>query len=190
MPAPHFSLIALACTVVLAVALPLTAATAGPAPARGEGEGRVGAPVLAAPSPSGRPARPGAGEGHAGRPGEPTADQGASGGPSASCGPELTAAEGLSAQTCVVSEGGRTWARTHYRNATGSPLSAALTLVRPDGSSLRAECAMPASGGPGVCETPQEKSRAGGRPYAATAEAGSSDGERLLLRSFSNSLAR
>jgi hypothetical protein len=180
-PASRFSLITLACTVVLAVALPLAAATAGPA--RSPDAGAVRA--LATPSPS--PGVHGDGRGRAVRSGDSAGVQPPDGDASASCGPELTSPEGLSAQTCVLAEGGRTWARTYYRNATGSPLSAALTLMRPDGSSLRADCEMSASGAPGVCETPLERSRKGGRPYAATAEAGSPDGERLLLRSGSNS---
>ena len=112
------------------------------------------------------------------------------GGASASCGPELSTPEGLSAQTCVMSEDGRKWARTYYRNATGSPLRAALTLTRPDGSALSADCAMSAGGRSDVCETPRERIRAGGRPYAAIAEAGSADGDRMFLRSASNPLAR
>lgn len=186
--ASNFSLITLACTVVLAVALPIAAATAGPA-APDEGP--------AAPAPSASASRgpaAGGGTGHDVRSRESLeGDTGARrpvGGASESCGPELSTPEGLSAQTCVLSEGGRKWARTYYRNDTGSPLSAALTLTRPDGSALSADCAMPAGGRSDLCETPRERSRAGGRPYAAIAEAGSADGARMLLRSASNPLAR
>jgi hypothetical protein len=178
-PASHLPLIALAVTVVLAVALPVAAATAGAAPSPHP---------PGSPRPSAAPSAPRSAVPEASAPG-------GFGGPSAggtrtTCGPEVASTEGLSAQTCVVSEGGRTWARTYYRNATGTPLSAALTLMRPDGSSLRADCPMFVSGGTGVCTTPREKSRTGGAGYAATVEAGTADGERLLLRSGTNPRTR
>ncbi|QPP07583.1 hypothetical protein G4Z16_15615 [Streptomyces bathyalis] len=187
--ASRFSLITLACTVVLAVALPIAAATAGPAAAPDDG------PAVAAPAPStSHGPVAGGGTAHGARSGESVEGEAADGkrvgGAAESCGPELSTPEGLSAQTCVMSEGGRKWARTYYRNATGLPLRAALTLTRPDGSALSADCAMPAGGRSDVCETPRERIRAGGRPYAAIAEAGSAGGDRMLLRSASNSLAR
>lgn len=190
--ASHLSLITLACTVVLAGVLPVAVAAAGPAAGPDE-EARPSA----APAPSASAAeepvvggRTGGSVRNAGSGGGELAAGEPSGRAAASCGPELSVPEGLSAQTCVLSGDDRTWARTYYRNLTGSPLSAALTLTRPDGSALSAPCAMPAGGRPGVCETPREPGRAGARPYAATAEAGASDGSRLLLRSSSNHLAR
>ncbi|SCK13960.1 hypothetical protein [Streptomyces sp. WMMB 322] len=190
--ASHLSLTALACTVVLAGVLPIAVATAGPAAGPDEASGPAAAAHAPAASPPDGPVLGGR-TGHHVRtvgPGraEAAAGKSMSRAP-ASCGPELTTPERLSAQTCVLSEGGRTWARTYYRNSTGSPLSAALTLTRPDGSALSARCAVPSGGRPGVCETPRELSRAGGRPYAATAEAGTADGDRLLLRSASNPVA-
>lgn len=192
--ASDFNLITLACTVVLAAALPIAATAAGAAH-RAEAGGPVPAHTTSSSTSTARsatsPTSPtfpkssssSTSSGASSSAGRATAADGAP----ASCGPELSAPEGLSAQTCVLSVRGSTWARTYYRNGTGSPLSAALTLLRPDGTSLRADCEVTADRGTSVCETPREKSRAGGRAYAATGEAGSADGERLLLRSGSNS---
>ncbi|MFH9420172.1 hypothetical protein [Streptomyces sp. NPDC017529] len=93
----------------------------------------------------------------------------------------------MEAQTCVLSEGGRTWGRTYYRNTSGEPLYAVLTLMRPDGRTVQAHCAVPAGDEPGTCETPRQAT-AGGRqaPYTAVAEVADARGERLLLRSGSN----
>ena len=41
----------------------------------------------------------------------------------ARCGPELTSPDGIEAQTCVLTQGRDTWARTYYRNATGDELA-------------------------------------------------------------------
>ncbi|MFE0893281.1 hypothetical protein ACFW4Q_29990 [Streptomyces rochei] len=107
------------------------------------------------------------------------------------CGPELTSPEGVEAQTCVLAQGTRTgtrtWARTYYRNATGDPLEAVLSLLAPDGGSVRMRCAVGAEDAPGTCETPREPVR--GRPaaYAAVAEfAGRAGYGPLLLRTGSN----
>ncbi|MGW7514746.1 hypothetical protein ACWGJ2_04050 [Streptomyces sp. NPDC054796] len=124
------------------------------------------------------------------------------------CGPELASPDGVEAQTCVVSEGDEIWARSYYRNATNGPLSGVLTLMRPDGSSVQVPCELDgASDEPGICETPRERTRekvrdargaeragkrgreGGGPAYSAVLEIGSPDGERLLLRSGSNSSA-
>ncbi|MGK5629531.1 hypothetical protein, partial [Streptomyces sp. URMC 123] len=118
----------------------------------------------------------------------------------AECGPELSSPEGVEAQTCVMTEGRDTWARTYYRNATGEPLVAALTLMRPDGRTVQVHCPMAAKDDPGACETPRapRAPRAPGGtaahhpPYGprgtaptAVAEIASADWERLLLRSGS-----
>ncbi|MEH6379305.1 hypothetical protein V7793_33945, partial [Streptomyces sp. KLMMK] len=122
---------------------------------------------------------------------------------SARCGPELTSPEGVEAQTCVLEQGNETWARTYYRNATGAPLRAVLTLMGPDGRTVQVHCRTTASDDPDGCETPRartvragsgEAARSGraaedglgGDPYEAVAEIASADG-RLLLRSGSNS---
>lgn len=39
----------------------------------------------------------------------------------ARCGPELSSPDGIEAQTCVLTQGEDTWARTYYRNTTGEP---------------------------------------------------------------------
>ncbi|MEU1817367.1 hypothetical protein ABZ543_19560 [Streptomyces roseifaciens] len=128
---------------------------------------------------------------------------------SARCGPELTSPEGVEAQTCVLEQGNETWARTYYRNATGAPLRAVLTLMGPDGRTVQVHCRTTASDDPDGCETPRARTvRAGsgasarsgkaaeggeaagdglgGDPYEAVAEIASADGK-LLLRSGSNS---
>ncbi|MBA0052718.1 hypothetical protein E0L36_18100 [Streptomyces sp. AJS327] len=117
----------------------------------------------------------------------------------ASCGPEVAAPVGVEAQTCVLTEGRAARARAYVRNATNSRLRAVLTLLGPDGRSLRVRCALPASGGLQTCETPGrpraavdgEPSREGGgmagRGRTAVVEVATADGERLLLRAGSES---
>ncbi|MEU7636384.1 hypothetical protein AB0C11_09830 [Streptomyces sp. NPDC039016] len=168
-------LIGLAGTAVLALAVPLAAATAGPVdtllpPTVPDASRTPGAPAAA---------------------GDPLTDLArpllAPGGRTVHCGPELTARPGITAQTCVLTEAGRTWARTFFRNSTGEPLRAALTLLRPDGRSVQADCAVPADGAPGECETPDGPTARGTRlPYGAVAEFSDPAGERLLLRSGGN----
>ncbi|MFE1235542.1 hypothetical protein [Streptomyces tendae] len=92
----------------------------------------------------------------------------------ARCGPELTSPAGVEAQTCVLTRGSETWARTYYRNATGGPLEAVLSLMGPDGHSVRTSCAVSVEDAPGTCETPPEDtgdaSRGGLEGYTAVAE--------------------
>ncbi|GGX35274.1 hypothetical protein GCM10010353_57940 [Streptomyces chryseus] len=109
---------------------------------------------------------------------------------SARCGPELRSPEGVEAQTCVLTGGGRTWARTYYRNATGAELrSVVLALMGPAGRTVQMYCAVGAEDEPGVCETPRERSRGKAGEYVAVSEfAAAADGP-LLLRSGSNSAA-
>ncbi|MEV5593531.1 hypothetical protein [Streptomyces sp. NPDC052496] len=93
----------------------------------------------------------------------------------------------MEAQTCVLFEGGRSWGRTYYRNASGKPLHAVLTLMRPDGRTVQAHCDLPAGDEPGTCETPREAVVGGGpASYVAVAEVADARGERKLLRSGSN----
>jgi hypothetical protein len=116
-------------------------------------------------------------------PGAPASSQ------STVCGPGPAAQAGLRAQTCTISQDGDTWARTYYRNATGEALSAVLSLMRPDGRTVQAQCPIGAAEAAGICETPHERTvRAGQEPYTAVAEiaAGATeDAQRLLLRSGS-----
>ncbi|OKH99851.1 hypothetical protein A6A06_22610 [Streptomyces sp. CB02923] len=196
--APNLRMIALASTVALAVALPLAAATAGPAESERSAADDsasathpdVNVPVragsYAAPGPS-RGAHPAPRAGTAAAPvgaGRPAASDGRR---AARCGPELASPEGVEAQTCVLTEGGRTWGRTYYRNTSGEPLRAVLTLMGPDGRTVQAHCELPAGDEPGTCESPREATTGGVRaPYAAVAEVADVRGERKLLRSGSN----
>ncbi|WP_425588612.1 hypothetical protein [Streptomyces phyllanthi] len=104
------------------------------------------------------------------------------------CGAELTSPDGIEAQTCVLTQGEETWARTYYRNATGEELSLVLSLMSPDGHSVRMHCLVGAQDEPGVCETPKERAQGGLEAYTAVAEFASSSGRGpLLLRAGSNS---
>ncbi|MFC8273145.1 hypothetical protein ACFUJR_11545 [Streptomyces sp. NPDC057271] len=108
------------------------------------------------------------------------------------CGPDLTSPDGIEAQTCVLTEGPDTWARTYYRNAGGQQLDSLLTLMGPGGRTVQVRCAVPARDEPGACETPRERSRGAASAYSAVAEfAGSGEGGStpLLLRAGSNMAA-
>ncbi|WP_318658076.1 hypothetical protein [Streptomyces dioscori] len=111
----------------------------------------------------------------------------------ARCGPELASPDGIEAQTCVLTQGRETWARTYYRNATGDALTSVLTLLAPGGRTVRMHCAVGADDEPGVCETPRERTVGDVSEYSAIAEfaksAEGADGP-LLLRSGSNSPTR
>lgn len=108
----------------------------------------------------------------------------------ARCGPELTSPDGVEAQTCVLSQGADTWARTYYRNATGRALDAFLSLMGPAGRTVRTHCAVGAEDEPESCETPHERTRGGLAAYTAVAEFARATGDGpLLLRSGSNSRA-
>ncbi|MFS8365542.1 hypothetical protein ACLVWO_39080 (plasmid) [Streptomyces sp. CWNU-52H] len=108
----------------------------------------------------------------------------------ARCGPELVSPEGVEAQTCVLTQGRETWARTYYRNATGDDLTAVLALMAPGGRTVRMHCAVGAGDEPEVCETPRERTSGDVSAYTAIAEfAKGADGP-LLLRSGSNSPAQ
>ncbi|WP_433857352.1 hypothetical protein [Streptomyces kronopolitis] len=198
--AQKLRLTGLAGVAVLALAVPLGAAMAGPAyrAAPGTQPGTAAKAensssddmVDTAESGSDPGTSPAAGAGSGSASG-PRTGPGRLPGHTVRCGPELTAPQGIEAQTCVLSRAGRTRARTYYRNRTGRPLRAALTLLRPDGGAVQANCAVPAAGAPGMCETPAGPTvHAGGLPYAAVAEVSDVAGERLLLRSGSNSPLR
>ncbi|TQE24326.1 hypothetical protein Sipo8835_30595 [Streptomyces ipomoeae] len=106
----------------------------------------------------------------------------------ARCGPELTSPDGIEAQTCVLTRGEETWARTYYRNATGRELSSVLSVMAPGGRTVRVHCAVGAEDEPGACETPRERMRGERGAYSAVAEFAAPDGRGpLLLRSGSNS---
>ncbi|MGA4801258.1 hypothetical protein [Streptomyces lavendulocolor] len=164
--------------VVLAAALLSPAASAGPA----------GAPAAPA-GPAGAGGAPGKAPGEA--PAEaPALLAGIDAPPAAgtaTCGPEVASPDGVEAQTCVLTEGRDTWARTYYRNATGEELGAVLTLMAPGGRTVQAHCEVRAEDEPGVCETPAEPSRGTSAEYTAVAEFTESGESPLLLRSGSNS---
>ncbi|GAA2269368.1 hypothetical protein GCM10010145_49810 [Streptomyces ruber] len=111
----------------------------------------------------------------------------------ARCGSALSSPGGVEAQTCVLRQDDETWARAYYRNATGRRLSSVLSLMSPDGRSVRMHCTVGAQDEPGVCETPKERGKGGLEAYTAVAEfatAGPDGADTgrgpLLLRAGSN----
>jgi hypothetical protein len=109
----------------------------------------------------------------------------------ARCGPEVTSPDGVEAQTCVLTQGQDTWARTYYRNATGRPLDAGLTLMGPGERTVRTHCTPDGDDEPGTCETPRERTRGAPMAYTAVAEFAERGATGpLLLRSGSNSPAK
>ncbi|GHE32036.1 hypothetical protein GCM10018771_09730 [Streptomyces cellulosae] len=124
----------------------------------------------------------------------PTADQappGAHLSTALRCGPALSSPDGVEAQTCVAVRGKDVWARTYYRNTTGASLDAALSLLGPDGHSVRSRCVAGAGDDPSLCETPRVRLEGEPLRYAAVAEfaahAGGAEKGPLLLRAGSNS---
>ncbi|GCB47794.1 hypothetical protein SNL152K_5103 [Streptomyces sp. NL15-2K] len=105
----------------------------------------------------------------------------------ARCGPELTSPDGIEAQTCVLTQGEDTWARTYHRNATGDALDSVLSLMGPGGRTVQMHCALGAEDEPGTCETPRERTRGNLDGYTAVAEFARAGDGPLLLRSGSNS---
>ncbi|MEU6069476.1 MULTISPECIES: hypothetical protein [Streptomyces] len=103
------------------------------------------------------------------------------------CGLEVSSPDGVEAQTCVLTQGEDTWARTYYRNATGKALDSLLSLMGPGDRTVQMRCAAGADDEPATCETPRERTRGGLDAYTAVAEFAErgSDGP-LLLRSGSN----
>ncbi|GGJ14526.1 hypothetical protein [Streptomyces brasiliensis] len=105
----------------------------------------------------------------------------------ARCGPELSSPDGVEAQTCVLTQGEDTWARTYYRNSTGRPLDAVLSLMGPGRHAVRMHCRAGSDDEPATCETPRERTRGDLDGYTAVTEFAARGGEGpLLLRSASN----
>ncbi|MBB6437223.1 hypothetical protein [Streptomyces candidus] len=178
-------MLGLSSVVVFTVLLPFAGASAGPA----EPEGAPAEPVEAAPAAVQKGTGPAAGAAAE----DPKARH-----PErahAQCGPEVASPEGVEAQTCVLTEGRATWARTYYRNATGSELDAVLTLMGPGGRTVRVRCPVGAEDEPGTCETPHGPAGpttvgegSAQESWTAVAEfAGPGADGPLLLRSGSNS---
>jgi len=195
----NLRLLALAGVVAVTVGLPLAVASAGPV--GDEGSADAGTTQRAAHSEhSGDGTKGGAGgtdEGSSAADGDkgPVPDPGRSPrllglglATAARCGPELSSPDGIEAQTCVLTQGEETWARTYYRNATGDELSSVLSLMEPGGRTVLMRCAVGAEDDPGACETPRGRTTGDVAAYAAVAEfaKGGEDGP-LLLRSGSNS---
>ncbi|MGW0337188.1 hypothetical protein ACWD0J_36105 [Streptomyces sp. NPDC003011] len=178
-------LFALLGAVACAVVLPLAVASAGQV---GDG-GRPPVRDVLSPSARADAAAPSAAPTTAPLPFAPGAGAGAGAGSAtaARCGPELTSPDGVEAQTCVLTQGEESWARTYYRNATGAALDAALSLMGPGGRSVVMRCAVAAEDDPGSCETPRERTRGDLGGYTAVAEFAERAGDGLLLRSGSNS---
>ncbi|MEU0741412.1 hypothetical protein [Streptomyces sp. NPDC006134] len=170
--------------VACAVVLPFAVASAGPVGPVGETRPQV----RESPAPSG-----GGADGKAPSSGLPrTPSQlGLGAATAVRCGPELTSPGGIEAQTCLLVQPERTWARTYYRNATGGPLHLVLSLMGPGGRAVRMHCAVGEEDEPGTCETPRERLRGAPAEYSAVAEfAAPDDGTAagpLLLRAGSNS---
>ncbi|MFF4509112.1 hypothetical protein [Streptomyces sp. NPDC001401] len=169
--------------VACAIALPLAVASAGPA--GDQGRTVVRAPARESVRASPRPEDAKASSAHPDRSpllldlGLATAMR---------CGPELTSPDGVEAQTCVLTQGEDTWARTYYRNVTGKALDSALSLMGPGGRTVQLSCAVGAEDEPGMCETPRQHTRGALDGYTAVAEfAGRAGRGPLLLRSGSNS---
>lgn len=172
-PDPRLRLLALAGVMVCAVALPLTVASAGQVgDAAGHPAGHpAGSDDEKLPAPVRSPMVLGLGLATAAR-----------------CGPELTSPGGVEAQTCVMTQGADTWARTYYRNATGADLESVLSLMGPHGRTVQTHCAADAGDEPATCETPREHTRGALDAYTAVSEfAARDDDGPLLLRSASNS---
>ncbi|NUS30273.1 MAG: hypothetical protein HOV92_39520 [Streptomyces sp.] len=178
-------LLALAAVVACAVALPLAVASAGPADDEGRTVVRAPAREAVRPSPVDEDAKAG--------PAAPSGSPlllGLGLATAVRCGPELTSPDGIEAQTCVLTQGEDTWARTYYRNVTGGALDSVLSLMGPGGRTVQMKCAVGADDEPGMCETPRQHSRSGPSAYTAVAEfAGRAANGPLLLRSGSNSSA-
>ncbi|MEW2296236.1 hypothetical protein ABZ719_26685 [Streptomyces sp. NPDC006743] len=175
-------LLALTGVVACAVALPLAVASAGQV---GDRAGAAGAPSTAPARPRGDEKMPSA------APARTPFLLGLGLATAARCGPEVSSPDGVEAQTCVLTQGADTWARAYYRNATGRPLDAALTLMGPGERTVRTQCALDGDDEPDTCETPRERTRGASAAYTAVTEfagraerAGSGP---LLLRSGSNS---
>ncbi|MGW3955172.1 hypothetical protein ACWEKM_30505 [Streptomyces sp. NPDC004752] len=190
-------LLALAGVVACAVALPLAVASAGPV---GDGGGtavRRSAQEAAYGSPYEPSYDRGLGDRHddekassaaAGRDPELLGPGLATATTAARCGPELSSPDGIEAQTCVLTQGADTWARTYYRNATGAALDSVLSLMGPGDRTVRMHCAAGADDTPDTCETPRERTRDVLDGYTAVTEfSARREQGPLLLRSGSNS---
>ncbi|WP_329253466.1 hypothetical protein OG223_26460 [Streptomyces sp. NBC_01478] len=198
----NLRLLALAGVAVCAVALPLAVASAGPV--RDEGHavvrslvrssgslGSAGSSDASGPAGSSDDDKvPSAVPSPAPSPVRSPLTLGLGLATAARCGPELSSPDGIEAQTCVMTQGEDTWARTYYRNATGDGLDAVLSLMGPADRTVQMRCVVEAEDEPALCETPRERTQGEPGAYTAVAEfAGRGGNGPLLLRSGSNSPA-
>ncbi|MDW4908420.1 hypothetical protein RB628_24535 [Streptomyces sp. ADMS] len=186
----NLRLLALSGVVALTVALPLAVASAGPVGDADRDALLSLTPDAGPGSAAGAGRQEVPGDGKAGEAADPTGSPllGLGLATAARCGPELTSPEGIEAQTCVLSQGEETWARTYYRNATGRGLTSVLSLMGPDARTVQLRCGVGAEDEPGVCETPRERTAGEPGAYTAVAEFAGAGGQGpLLLRSGSNS---
>lgn len=169
-PEPHrLRLFALMGVVTVVAALPLAVASAGPV---GEADSSAirTLPHDDAKRPTASPRRLGLGAATAAR-----------------CGPQLSSPEGIEAQTCVMTQGQETWARTYYRNATRGRLSSVLSFMGPEGRTIEMRCPVAAADDPKTCETPRRRVAGAPSAYSAVVEFARSDGSGpLMLRSGSD----
>jgi hypothetical protein len=190
-PFMNLRLLALTGVVACAIALPLAVASAGQVGEEGRAAARDEAAVRGeAPVRDEAAVRDGAAhDDH--KAADPTSSPWLLGlglATAARCGPELTSPEGIEAQTCVLTQGEETWARTYYRNVTGGGLDSVLSLMGPGGRTVQMRCAVGAGDEPGTCETPRERTKGEPGAYTAIAEFAGQGGQGpLLLRSGSNS---
>ncbi|MEV0443702.1 hypothetical protein AB0I84_28490 [Streptomyces spectabilis] len=198
-PAVNPRLLALLGIVAVAALLPLAGAAAGPVfedatapadpgragalPPRTDGGAQEAGAHRASPAdPEARPQRAeGGSTAHSAADAAPLPDT------LSRCGPELSSPEGVEAQTCVLTQGADTWARTYYRNVTGEALEAVLSVMGPKGRTVQMHCVVGAGDEPGACDTPRERTSGTAAHYTAVAEFASESGDALLLRSGSNS---
>lgn len=178
-PALNLRTIGLAAVVVFTILLPLAGASAEPEPVSVPDDAKAAPETVPGNAQKDVP-----GNVHNDVPGNAQNDVP---GNAPQCGPELSSPEGIEGQTCVLTQGGSTWARTYYRNATGTELRSVLTLMGPVGRTVQMHCTVSAEDEPGVCETPREPSRGKADHYSAVAEFAAVGDGPLLLRSGSNS---
>ncbi|MBT2451157.1 hypothetical protein J7F03_29635 [Streptomyces sp. ISL-43] len=208
----NLRLIGIGAGVLIILSLPLAGAIAGPDFA-GQSDGKGGGLLStfglgrSSPGSSGSSGSPGSSDSGESGDSEASSASGrsrtpASAGPPAGpgpseqprtdahCGPEVSSPQGVEAQTCVLTGEGRTWGRSYYRNTSGHPLDAVLTVMGPAGRTVQIRCAVGAGDEPGLCETPRDPSAGTPDGYSAVAEFAVPDSEgTLLLRSGSNSPA-
>ncbi|MGP4043473.1 hypothetical protein [Streptomyces sp. 2A115] len=200
----NLRLMALTGVVALTAALPLAVASAGPVGDGGPAAARTSGQTVRAPeartADDARTSEPGASadvrtsgrvDGKAPEPRSASTVSplllGLGLATAARCGPDLASPNGIEAQTCVLTQGRDTWARTYYRNVTGDDLTSVLTLMGPGGRTVRMHCAVGADDEPAVCETPRERTTGDARAYTAVVEFAAAADRPLLLRSGSNS---